>query len=339
MLKIPSLPIRIVVAGCGHMSNAWIKFALSRPDRQIVGLVDPQATAIERVQSTYNLPDLVTGPQLAPVIKESQASLVFNLAVPAAHFELSMTAFSLGCAVVSEKPLAESMQQADEMVAFAAEKKLFFAVMQNRRYLQQIRSCRQLIESGTIGQCGLVGADFFLGPRFGGFRDLMDSPLLLDMAIHTFDQARFLTGAKALSVYCQEFNLPGSWYRGNASALAIFTMENGIIFDYRGSWSAIGCPTSWEASWQIRGSQGCISWDGHSLPFAEVQQGQEQIERMPGQASWSGREGHTGCLDAVFTALLAGQPAETAAADNRHSLAMVMAAIESARLGRPVAVN
>ena len=41
----------------------------------------------------------------------------------------------------------------------------------------------------------------------------MESPLLLDMAIHTFDQARFITGADALSVYCHEFNPAGSWYR------------------------------------------------------------------------------------------------------------------------------
>ena len=37
----------------------------------------------------------------------------------------------------------------------------------------------------------------------------MDSPLVLDMAIHTFDQARFITGANPISVYCHEFNPPG----------------------------------------------------------------------------------------------------------------------------------
>ena len=41
----------------------------------------------------------------------------------------------------------------------------------------------------------------------------MESPLILDMAIHTFDQARFITGADPVSVYCHEFNPPGSWYK------------------------------------------------------------------------------------------------------------------------------
>ena len=210
MLQIPSLPIRIVVAGCGNMAGTWIRYALARPDCRLVGLVDPNPEAIGRIKAEFALFDLTSGPDLATVIKKSQASLVFNLAIPAAHYELNLAAFELGCAVISEKPLAENMAQADRLVALASEEKLFFAIMQNRRYLAQIRACRQLLESGAIGQCGLVGADFFLGPRFGGFRDLMDSPLLLDMAIHTFDQARFLIGANARSVYCQEFNLPGS---------------------------------------------------------------------------------------------------------------------------------
>ncbi len=338
MPKIPTLPLRIAVAGCGSMARAWLKYTLARPDCLLVGLADPQPAAISQIMAEFGLTDLVTGPDLATVIKKSRANLVFNLAVPAAHYELDMTAFELDCAVISEKPLAENLKEADELVAKAKAKDLFFAVMQNRRYLSQIRACRQLLTSGTIGQCGLVGADFFLGPRFGGFRELMASPLLLDMAIHTFDQARFLIGANALSVYCQEFNLPGSWYQGKASAVAIFTMENGVIFDYRGSWSALGCPTSWEASWQLRGSKGTICWDGHTLPYAEVLQKDNSLCRMEGQADWPGRAGHDGCLDEIFTALLTGRPAETAAADNRHSLAMVMAAIESSAKGQPQAI-
>ena len=39
-----------------------------------------------------------------------------------------------------------------------------------------------------------VHADFFVAPHFGGFREEMDHVLLLDMAIHTFDAARYMTG-------------------------------------------------------------------------------------------------------------------------------------------------
>lgn len=353
MTQIPELPVRIVVAGCGGMSHAWIDYVLTRRDCRIVGLVDPDPDALQRIRQKYAFTEIASGPDLAAVIRQTGAGLVFNLAIPAAHYAIAMTAFQENCAVMSEKPLAENLTQADALVAKAKALGLFFGIMQNRRYLRQIRSCRQLIDDGLIGTPGYVGADFFLGPHFGGFRDLMDSPLLLDMAIHTFDQARFLTGAKAESVYCHEFNPPGSWYRGNAAAIAIFTLDNGVVFCYRGSWCALGCQTSWEADWRITGSSGSILWDGRSMPRAEIlkQDGDRQssgeqparkfiadLDLVTGRDTWDGQEGHPGCLDALFSALLAGRAAETDGADNRHSLAMVMGAIESARTGQKVAV-
>lgn len=74
-----------------------------------------------------------------------------------------------------------------------------------------------------------------LAPHFGGFREEMDNVLLLDMAIHTFDAARYVAGRKPLTVYCVERNPKGSWYRHGASANAIFEFSDDIVFSYRGS--------------------------------------------------------------------------------------------------------
>lgn len=56
--------------------------------------------------------------------------------------------------------------------------------------------------------------------HFGGFRDKMPSPLILDMAIHHFDLARYMSGADPVAVYAKEFNPAGSWYKGDVSATA-----------------------------------------------------------------------------------------------------------------------
>jgi hypothetical protein len=53
--------------------------------------------------------------------------------------------------------------------------------MQNRRYNKSTRAYRDLV--GSVDQIRFLCADFFLGPRFGGFRDAMESPLILDMAM------------------------------------------------------------------------------------------------------------------------------------------------------------
>lgn len=336
---------RIIVAGCGNMANAWVDYALTREDASIVGLVDifPENAKALAARKNLNCPVFT---DIREAIPSTNANLVFDVTIPASHFSIAASTLELGCDVFAEKPLAETMRQCTDLVSLAEEKGRTHAVMQNRRYDPRIRSLRQLAEDGTIGKIGFVGADFFLGPHFGGFRDAMQSPLLLDMAIHTFDQARYITGADPVSVYCHEFNPHGSWYAGNAMALCIFEMSDGSVFDYRGSWCAEGVPTSWEAAWRVVGDKGTAIWDGHGSPFAEVvapipQDGKflYEFSRVESEASSMGLTFHQGCLQEMFAALAEGRKPETASSDNIHSMAMVLAAVESARLGAKVDIR
>ncbi|GIO29598.1 hypothetical protein J2TS6_07390 [Paenibacillus albilobatus] len=158
--------------------------------------------------------------------------------------------------------MSANLEQAKEIIQVSEATGRTLSVMQNRRYDANIRALREMIQFGTIGKPGMVNADFFIGPHFGGFRELMDSPLIVDMAIHTFDQARFILGADPVSVYCHEFNPTGSWYQGNAAAICIYEMSDGSVFCYRGSWCAEGASTSWESDWRITGEKGTAIWDG-----------------------------------------------------------------------------
>ncbi len=332
---------RIAVAGCGGMANTWVKYALERQDAEIVALVDINEENAKAIDQRYGL-NCGIYREIDEAIRNSGANLVFDVTIPEAHHHIVTTALKMGCHVLGEKPMASSMEEARDMVAAADRSGKMYAVMQNRRYLKQIRAFRQLIESGVIGKPGFVCADFFLGPHFGGFREIMESPLILDMAIHTFDQARFITGADPVSVYCHEFNPSGSWYSGNAAAICIFEFSNGSVFCYRGSWCAQGAPTSWESSWRVTGSKGTAVWDGINPPYCEVVSPEKQdkfiydVERVETSYLWDGREGHEGCLDEMFNALLQERKAETDCGDNIKSMAMVFGALESAKKGRKV---
>ena len=332
---------RIAVAGCGGMANTWVKYALERQDAEIVALVDINEENAKAIDQRYGL-NCGIYREIDEAIRNSGANLVFDVTIPEAHHHIVTTALKMGCHVLGEKPMASSMEEARDMVAAAERYGRMYAVMQNRRYLKQIRAFRELIVSGTIGKVGFVCADFFLGPHFGGFRDIMESPLILDMAIHTFDQARFIVNADPVSVYCHEFNPPGSWYKGNAAAVCIFEFSDGSVFCYRGSWCAQGAPTSWESSWRVTGSRGTAIWDGINPPYCEVVlPGQEEkfiydAERVESSYTWDGREGHEGCLDEMFNALLQGRKAETDCTDNIKSMAMVFGALESAKKGQKI---
>ncbi|WP_340023346.1 Gfo/Idh/MocA family oxidoreductase [Paenibacillus sp. FSL K6-1096] len=335
---------RVVVAGCGAMANEWISYALNHAGIEIVALVDIRRESAVAMAAKHGLTCPVYT-EVSQAIADTGASVVFDVTVPASHYSVARTALEAGCHVFAEKPLAETMAECNEIVELARRTGLSHAVMQNRRYDPRIRSLRQLIESGTIGRIGYVGASFFLAPHFGGFRDQMDSPLLLDMAIHTFDQARFISGADPVSVYCQEFNPPGSWYQGNAAAVCIFEMSDGSVFCYQGSWCAEGAPTSWEASWRVQGERGAAIWDGREMPYAEVlpadlPTGQflHDYVRVEGPEVQMEKTFHQGCLDEMFRSLAEGRPAETDGRDNRYSMAMVLGALESARTGRKLSI-
>jgi len=332
---------RILVAGCGGMARTWVDYAARREDAEIVGLVDIREESARAMAERFGLSAPVFT-DLGRALASTEANLVFDVTIPESHRQVTATALEHGCSVFGEKPMAASMAEARELTELAQRSGRLYAVMQNRRYLKTIRAFRDMLAAGTIGAIGSIHADFFLGPHFGGFRELMDSPLILDMAIHTFDQARFITGADPVSVYCHEFNPPGSWYKGNASAVCIFEMSDGSVFCYRGSWCAIGFPTSWEAAWRVTGSRGTALWDGSGAPVCEVldesqpADGKTALRRVETPLTWTGREGHTGCLDEMFAALNEGRPAETVCTDNIKSMAMVFGAIESAKTGQKV---
>lgn len=335
---------KVVVAGCGGMANEWVKYAVTREDIQIVGLMDIREESAKAMADKYNI-QCNTYTDIQEAIRNSGANLVFDVTIPDAHRHIVTSALSLGCDVLGEKPMAASMEEAREMVAAAQKSGKSYAVMQNRRYLKNIRAFRGILDSGAIGKPGYIGADFFLGPHFGGFRDIMESPLILDMAIHTFDQARFISGGEPVSVYCHEFNPEGSWYKGNASAICIFEFSNGVVFCYRGSWCAEGCFTSWEADWRVMGSKGTAIWDGNNAPYGEavIPLGESKFFNDFGKIEavfdWNGREGHFGCFDEMFAALAEGRKAETDCSDNIKSMAMVFSTIESARKGEKVQIK
>ncbi|WP_350356262.1 Gfo/Idh/MocA family protein [Cohnella hashimotonis] len=336
---------RLVQVGCGNMARRWVKYATGRPDIELAALVDIHLPAAEALAREFGL-DCPCYTDLGTAIRETGADLVFDVTIPQVHKTVVTTAVELGCDVIGEKPMAVTMADAYEIEDIVRRHGRHYAVMQNRRFARQIREARGLIAQGSIGKPAHATANFFLGPHFGGFRETMDHPLLLDMAIHTFDQARYLLQSDPVSVYCHEFNPSHSWYAGNASAVCIFEMSDGSVFTYNGSWCAEGEPTSWQGDWRVVGSEGTLIWDGTNDSYCSIAEGElrpgarmHAYRQVESSAPWTGQEGHDGCFDEMLAALAEDRPAETDCSDNLKSMAMVFAAIESARSGEKVRIG
>ena len=336
--------LRVVLAGCGGISGAWLDPVRKMPDVEIVGLVDIREEAAAQRREKYELAGAAVGTDLRKMLRKLKPDLVFDCTVPEAHMGVTLAALKAGCHVLGEKPLADTLPHARRMIAAARKAGRTYAVMQNRRADPKIAVVRDFLASGRLGKITTINCDFSLGPHFGGFREQRKHVLLLDMAIHTFDAARFMSRADAVSVYCKDWNPSGSWYSHGASAMAIFDMTDGLVFNYRGSWCAQGLPTTWESSWRIIGERGTLVWNGAAEVAAQVATDQIQFfaatEDVPVPIVADAKPlGHGGIIADYIRCLRTGGTPDTVCWDNVKSLAMVLAAIESSEKGKVVPVR
>ncbi len=336
---------RVVLVGCGGISGAWLKPATAMPGVKIVGLVDRVEENARKRAAEFGLEGVETGTNLRRVLRKTSPDIVFDCTVPEAHAEIALEALRQGCHVLGEKPLADTMANARRIVKASSRAGKIHAVIQNRRYDARIRSVRSLVESARMGALTTLNSDFYIGAHFGGFRDRMRHVLLLDMAIHTFDAARLISGADPVSVFCKEWNPPGSWYDHDASAVAIFTMSNGMIYTYRGSWCAEGMNTTWESIWHGIGTKGSFRWDGAADVRAQVVKSpggfMSEMEAVAANpfTETAKTGGHGGQIADFLNCLRSGTVPETVCTENIKSLAMVLAAVKSAETAREVAVK
>ncbi len=332
---------KALIVGAGGMGRAWGKNLATCDQVAVVGWVDIRAEAAERAAAEQSFAGIHTGADLERALSEVRPDFVVDVTVPEAHHDVTLAALAAGVPVLGEKPMAASMEQARAMVAAAERAGKLYMVSQSRRYNAQLQALRRLIVE-HIGDLGILNSDFYIGAHFGGFRDEMASPLILDMAIHTLDAARFLSGADPVSVYCEEFNPPWSWYQGNASATAIFEMSGGLRYTYRGCWCGEGRHTSWEGEWRAIGPRGTATWDGRDAPVAEVVVGTSglhaQVEPRTVEVV-DAPHGIAGSLRDFLRALETGATPMGECHDNIKSLAMVFGAIESAATGQRAAVR
>jgi predicted dehydrogenase len=336
--------MRVIQVGCGQISGRWIEAAIANKDLNLVALVDIDVSSARAAAARFDL-NLPIYDRLDDAIAAHTADLVFDCSPPDSHAYTTKAALSAGLHVFGEKPMAETMDQAREVRAAAQAAGTVYAVMQNRRYDPNIRAVRRFLQSGVIGDVTTVTADFYLSPHFGGFREAMDSVLLLDMSIHTFDAARMLIGADATSAICHEWNPKGSWYAHGASAVACFEMADKAVFSYRGSWCAEGLHTAWESSWRIIGERGSLVWDGGTESRCQVVRGDggfinDQVDVAGPDLIKTDPDGwHAAAIDHFTRAVIDGESPETHCIDNFNSLAMVHGAIDSAKVGRRVVLH
>jgi len=332
---------RAVVVGAGGIAAAWLP-PLVKEKVNVLAVVDLRLEAARRRIEESGL-DAEASTDLRGTLKKCRPDFVVDLTVPESHCAVTCAALRAGCHIVGEKPMASSMAEARRMLRASERSGKLYMVSQSRRWNPLHDVAQRVVKGGGLGALTTVNCDFYIGAHFGGFRDRMPSPLILDMAIHHFDLARFMTGADPVAVYAREFNPKGSWYAGDAAASCVFEMSDGVVFTYRGSWCAEGCWTSWNGDWRFIGDRGTLLYEHDQMPHGQLAAGDQGFMRpLKELKAPKPRLKHTdmrGALREMLAFLRAGKVPQTECHDNIKSLAMVFAAMESSRKGRRIPVK
>ena len=87
-----------------------------------IGCSDLNTAAAKAAAARWNVPKVYSTEEM---LADPEVDIVIILTNPASHYSLTMAALKAGKHVYCEKPLADSLEQANEIVEFAAEKGLF----------------------------------------------------------------------------------------------------------------------------------------------------------------------------------------------------------------------
>jgi predicted dehydrogenase len=336
-------PVRLILVGAGGMGRNWLRMLKTAPDIELVGIVDLDLELARQALREYGFDGVTVGSSVTEVAGPTGAQAVINVTVPVAHHPVNTEALFGGLPVLCEKPIAPTVSQALSLAATAEASGQLLMTSQSRRYYDVLTAFRERVRS--LGTVGFATTQFFKAPHFGGFRDAMEHPLLIDMAIHAFDVSRYLLEADPVSVYCEAFNPAWSWYAGDAAATAAFEFAGGARYTFTGSWCSPGLETSWNGSWRVSGSGGTATWDGESDPAVELLgdgAGEPDVALAPDAAAPTASSGGieiAGSLAEFVSSLRTGATPSGEVHSNVLSLAMVEAAVLSAARGERVAID
>jgi predicted dehydrogenase len=274
---------------------------------------------------------------------------------PDCHRDMVIACAEFGASIFLEKPVSQTLQQADEMIAACEKHHVKCAVAHQTRYSPRVKVARDLIREGKIGDV-LEVRGHGKEDRRGGGEDMMV------LGTHTFDLMRYLIGdAKWCFARVQQGGrkaVAGDVRQGGEQIGPI--MGDHITATYGFDGLATGSYITHIAKagantryWlEVRGTKGVIHLGFGILPVAllcEDPSGMFGKSKAPWQEITSGGLGKPEAIDTkgldngnilivndLIEAIEKDRPPLDSIHDGRAALEMILAVYESHRLEKPV---
>ncbi|MFG2096663.1 Gfo/Idh/MocA family oxidoreductase [Streptomyces sp. NPDC048612] len=212
----PHRPLRVGLIGyglAGSVFHAPLIAATEGLRLDLVSTSDPERQAQARAE--HPRVRTVDTPQ-ALLDHAADLDLIVLASPNKTHVPLATAALEAGLPVVVDKPLAATAAEAEKLAALADDRGLLLSVFQNRRWDNDFRTVRALVEEGALGDVQRFESRFerWRPQPKGGWRESGDPEeiggLLYDLGSHLVDQALTLFGP-VVSVYAEsDIRRPGA---------------------------------------------------------------------------------------------------------------------------------
>ena len=191
--------LRVGVIGAGHFGRYHVLKIGKVPQEILSGLFDPNAQQAAKVAAEANCPVAESVEQL---LAWSDAIVI---AAPAHyHFDLSIQALQAGKHVLIEKPIAETLEQADRLVALARESGLVCQVGHLLRYSAEYEAITQHMVNPLYIEATRIAPYTQRGTDVSVILDLMIHDLDLILAIVNHPIAQVDALGAAVSSQCED---------------------------------------------------------------------------------------------------------------------------------------
>lgn len=325
-------PLRFVLVGLGARSRTWLRMLTEHPDCRLVGLVERSPEALAR--AAKDQPGVASGSTLADVLEEVDADVALLCTPPGGRHEQIASACDAGLAIFAEKPLADTLEDAEAHVAAAAAAGVPLTVGLNFRYLGVTKALKALFSADLLGppEFGRFTYERWRDgrlPKLNRYPLTMAQPMLWEQSIHHFDLMRFVYDAEPIRVSARTFNPSWSMYADDANVSALITFTGGIEVTYQGTWAG-----NWQQmgfDWRTECTKG-IAVQGDmfgDLSYALRDDPAPTSVPLPDEEPWV--DDARGLLEDFVAHFRDGTPLPCPGTDHLQSLRMVDACVRASR--------
>jgi Predicted dehydrogenases and related proteins len=143
-----STRLRVAIVGAGYVATHHLAALAELDFVDVVGICDPNLTAAQALADRFKVPRVAAH---LDELADQRPQAVYVLTPPAFHAAIALRAMDMGCHVLVEKPMADTVADCEAMIAAARTRKLQLGVNHSDLFDPVLMQAMQAVRDGRIG--------------------------------------------------------------------------------------------------------------------------------------------------------------------------------------------